>query len=130
MAEEKKQESKGMILLVEDDKMLSEMYSLKFTQGGYEVLTALDGAAAHTQAKKKPDLILLDIILPRMDGFAVLEKLKDDPVTKDIPVVMLTNLGQEGDVQRGLDLGAVDYMVKTDHTPSQVLEKVEQVLKK
>ena len=72
--------------------------------------------------------LILDIILPKLDGFSVLKKLKGDEKTREIPVLILTNLGQEGDIQKGVDLGAVDYLVKSGLTPAQVLEKVEEYL--
>lgn len=117
------------VLLVEDDKMIIDMYTLKFTQEGYEVVQAENGKDGLDFAKKNmPDIILLDIILPQMDGFTVLKALKADAKTKGIPVVLLTNLGQDGDVKKGLELGAVDYLIKANFTPSQVVDKVKSVL--
>lgn len=117
------------VLLVEDDKMILDMYTLKFFQEGYKVVQAENGKDGIDVAKKeKPDVILLDIILPQMDGFAVLKKLKSDGVTKTIPVVLLTNLGQDGDVKKGLELGAIDYLIKANYTPTQVVEKVKSLL--
>ena len=78
--------------------------------------------------KENPDVILLDIILPQMDGFSVLKKLKSDSATKNFPVILLTNLGQDGDVKKGLELGAIDYLIKANYTPSQVVEKVKSLL--
>lgn len=117
------------VLLVEDDKMIIDMYTLKFTQEGYEVVQAENGKDGLDFAKKhNPDIILLDIILPQMDGFTVLKALKADAKTKNTPVVLLTNLGQDGDVKKGLELGAVDYLIKANFTPSQVVDKVKSVL--
>ncbi|MBI4117811.1 MAG: response regulator [Parcubacteria group bacterium] len=117
------------VLIVEDDKMIIEMYTLKFTQEGYEVLNAENGKEGLEMAMKhKPDIILLDIILPKMDGFSVLKELKAMEVTKGIPVVLLTNLGQDGDVRKGLELGAIDYLIKANYTPSQVVEKVKSLI--
>ncbi len=117
------------VLLVEDDKMIIDMYTLKFTQEGYDVVQAENGKDGLDFAKKNmPDIILLDIILPQMDGFTVLKALKADAKTKGIPVVLLTNLGQDGDVKKGLELGAVDYLIKANFTPSQVVDKVKSVL--
>ncbi len=117
------------VLLVEDDKMILDMYTLKFTQEGYKVFQAENGKSGWEMAKKeKPDVILLDIILPQMDGFSVLKKLKGDSATKNVPVVLLTNLGQDGDVKKGLELGAIDYLIKANYTPSQVVEKVKSLL--
>ncbi len=117
------------ILLVEDEKTLSEMYKTKFERENFQVLTADNGTPVLELAKKeKPDAILLDIILPKMDGFTVLKQLKSDPKTKSIPVLMLTNLGQEEDIKKGKSLGAKDYIVKANFTPSQVVEKVREVV--
>ena len=118
------------ILIVEDDPSIIQMYSMKFKEGGYEVLQAGTGLEGLELAKKdKPALILLDIIIPQFDGFAVLEKLREDADTKDIPVVLLTNLSQDCDQQRGKDLGAKEYLVKAHLTPSEVFKKVEQYIK-
>jgi len=120
---------KEVVLLIEDDKMIIDMYTLKFNQEGYEVIQAEDGQTGLDLAKKvNPDVILLDIILPQMDGFTVLKSLKEDKAIKDVPVVLLTNLGQDGDVKKGLELGAVDYLIKANFTPAQVVDKVKSVL--
>ena len=117
------------VLLVEDDKMIIDMYTLKFTQEGYDVVQAENGKDGLDLAKtSNPDIILLDIILPQMDGFTVLKELKADANLKDTPVVLLTNLGQDGDVKKGLELGANDYLIKANYTPSQVVDKVKSVL--
>lgn len=117
------------VLVVEDDKMILDMYTLKFTQEGYEVVQAENGKDGLEMAKQHhPDIILLDIILPQMDGFTVLKSLKSDKSLKNIPVILLTNLGQDGDVKKGLELGAVDYLIKANFTPSQVVDKVKVLL--
>ncbi len=117
------------VLLVEDDEMLHTMYTQKFTREGYEVLSAYDGAEGVKVAQEQhPDIILLDIIMPKMDGFAALKKLKKDEATSSIPVILLTNLGQEEDIRKGRELGAVDYFIKANHTPQEVVEKVKEVL--
>lgn len=122
-------DAKKKVLLVEDDKMILDMYTLKFTQEGYEVTQAENGKDGLDAAKRiNPDIVLLDIILPQMDGFTVLKSLKADPKLKNIPVVLLTNLGQDGDVKKGIELGAVDYLIKANFTPSQVVDKVKSVL--
>ncbi|HCJ52558.1 MAG: hypothetical protein A2898_00110 [Candidatus Kerfeldbacteria bacterium RIFCSPLOWO2_01_FULL_48_11] len=119
------------ILLVEDEKMLSEMYVAKFSKEGVKVMTAADGAAGLEIAKKElPDIILLDIIIPKIDGFAVLKELKSDPSTRKIPIILLTNLGQDEDVNKGKDLGADDYFIKSDHTPAEVVLKVRSFFEK
>ncbi len=123
------EKEKAHVLLVEDDIFLSGIYQKKFEMEGYKVSTADNGEKGLNDAKKKkPDIILLDILLPKLDGFAVLEKLKADPATKDIPVVLLTNLGQKDDVEKGLDAGAVDYLIKAHFKPSEIVDKVKKVL--
>lgn len=122
-------DAKKKVLLVEDDKMILDMYTLKFTQEGYEVTQAENGKDGLDLARKiNPDIVLLDIILPQMDGFTVLKALKADPKMQKVPVVLLTNLGQDGDVKKGIELGAVDYLIKANFTPSQVVDKVKSVL--
>lgn len=119
------------VLLVEDDSFLSNIYKTKFELEGFKITTAEDGALGLELAKKKkPDIILLDILLPKMDGFMVLEKLKADSAIASIPVILLTNLGQKDDVDKGLKLGAVDYLIKAHFKPSETVEKVYEALKK
>lgn len=123
-------EKQTHILIVEDDLFLAEIYQKKFEMEGFKVSMANNGEKAVTDIKKKiPDLVLLDILLPKLDGFSVLEAVKADDTTKDIPVILLTNLGQQDDVQRGLEKGAVDYLIKTHFKPSEVVDKVRKVLK-
>ncbi len=119
------------ILLVEDDEMLHTMYTQKFEKEGYSVVSAYNGADGVKMAQsEKPDLILLDIIMPKMDGFVALKKIRKGPETKSIPVIMLTNLGQDEDVRKGKELGANDYFIKANHTPAEVVKKVKDMLKK
>lgn len=121
--------SQKKVLLIEDEDMLSEMYKVKFEKEGFEFLRATEGASGIELVKKeKPDIILLDVIMPKMDGFAVLESLKKDPATKRAKVILLTNLGQDEDVRKGKDMGADDYLVKANFTPTQVVEKVRGLL--
>ena len=118
------------ILVVEDDAMISSMYKTKFEAEGFTVFIAEDGAKGLELAKKeKPDIIMLDVILPRLDGFSVLEEIKKDKNTKGIPVIMLTNLGTEEDRAKGQKMGALDYFVKASLTPGQVSQKIKQALK-
>lgn len=122
---------KPKVLIVEDEPMLAEMYATKFTMEGFEVVTAHDGASGLKAAKEGPPaVILLDIIMPKLDGFAVLKQLKQDAALKTIPVILLTNLGQEDDIKRGKELGADDYYVKADHSPQEVVEKARAFLKR
>jgi DNA-binding response OmpR family regulator len=118
--------SKAKVLLIEDDLVLTEMYNLKFKEMGIDLLMAADGLSGLSLAKQElPIVILLDIIMPKMDGFAVLTELKKDVKTKNIPVILLSNLGQKNDIAKGKQLGAADYIVKATMTPSQIVEKVE-----
>lgn len=117
------------VLLVEDDEFLVNIYKKKFEMEGFKVSVSDNGEAGLADVKKKvPDIVLLDILLPKLDGFAVLEKLKADADTKDIPVILLTNLGQKDDVQHGLELGAADYLIKAHFKPSETVEKVRKAL--
>ena len=119
------------VMLVEDDQFLSDIYQKKFTMEGFKISYADNGEKGLEEIKKKkPDIILLDVLMPKMDGFTVLEKLKEDEKVKDIPVILLTNLGQKDDVQKGLDSGAVDYLIKAHFKPSEVVDKIKKVLNK
>ena len=119
------------VLLVEDDEMLHGMYTQKFKTQGYEVVSAYNGADGVKLAETEhPDVILLDVIMPKMDGFVALKKIRKDVATAKIPVILLTNLGQEEDVRKGRELGANDYFIKANHTPSEVVEKVKALLNK
>lgn len=121
---------KKKILLIEDDHMIVEMYQVKFEEEGFEVVIAEDGKKGLKMAgKENPDIILLDVILPEMDGFNVLKGIKEEKKCDGIPVLLLTNLGLDSDVKRGLELGAIDYMVKANYTPSQVVERIKSHLK-
>jgi DNA-binding response OmpR family regulator len=117
------------LLIVEDDEFLVKMYESGLEKEGFKIATAEDGKAGLKKAQEvKPDLILLDLILPKMDGFSCLEKLKANTQTKNIPVIILSNLGQDSDIKRGLDLGAIDYFIKTDYTVKQIAQKVRKAL--
>lgn len=119
------------ILIVEDDKFLRELIARKLLDEGYEVSEAVDGNEGIKKVKEtKPNLVLLDLILPGIDGFAVLSQMKDDPVLASIPVIILSNLGQKEDVEKGLKLGAVDYLIKAHFAPDEIIEKIEKVFDK
>ena len=123
-------DNKIHVLLVEDDSFLANIYKTKFEMEGYKVSVSENGELGLSDAKKKnPDIILLDILLPKMDGFVVLEKLKASKDLKEIPVILLTNLGQKDDVGKGLQMGADDYLIKAHFKPSEVVDKVKKVLK-
>ena len=117
------------ILIVEDDKFLRELIAKKLAQEGYEISEAIDGEEGIKKIKEeKPGLVLLDLILPGIDGFEVLSKMREDPSLVQIPVIILSNLGQKEDIERGLKLGAVDYLIKAHFTPAEIIEKVKNVL--
>jgi len=118
------------ILVVEDDKFLRELISRKLISEGYNVIEAVDGEEGIKKIKtEKPELILLDLILPGIDGFQVLSETKKDPSLVSIPVIILSNLGQREDVEKGLKLGAVDYLIKAHFTPGEIVEKIKVILK-
>lgn len=120
---------KRKLLLVEDDTFLAGIYVSKFDQAGFDTLLAIDGVTGLELAQKElPDVIILDILLPKMDGFEVLERLKADPKTKNIPVILLTNLSQQEDVERGLRLGAADYLIKAHFVIEDIIAKINKVL--
>ena len=118
------------ILVIEDDKFLRELISRKLTGEGFDVLEAVDGEEGIKKIKEgKPDLVLLDLILPSIDGFEVLTRVRDDPAVSSIPVIILSNLGQREEVEKGLKLGAIDYLIKAHFTPGEIIEKIKNVLK-
>jgi len=117
------------ILFIEDESALQKTFGDLLREEGYEMISALDGEVGLRLAKeKKPDLILLDLILPRIHGFDVLKQLKEDPETKDIPIIVLTNLEGIGDVDKAIRLGAKTYLVKAQYTLEEVLEKIKKAL--
>lgn len=119
------------VLIVDDDEFLLEMYSLKFKESGFEVETAVNGEDAVKKAKtKQPDAILMDVVMPKMDGFDLLKSLKKEDVAPDVVTLVLTNLGQKEDVERGMKLGATDYIIKAHFTPSEVVKRVISLLEK
>lgn len=124
-------EKKAKILLVDDDKVFVEMYKLRLEASGYEVVVVEDGEKALVSAmQEKPDLILLDIMMPKINGLDVLDILKSTPETKEIPVIILTALLKDVNEVRGLMSGAAGYLVKSEVTPAQVVEKIEETLQK
>lgn len=117
------------IIIVEDENFLVDMYKLKFEQAGFDVLTAENGKRGlELSLKEKPDLILLDIVLPEMDGFEVLAELKKNKQTKDIPVLIFSNLGQKEEIEKGIKLGADAYVVKANYTPEQLIKHVKKLI--
>jgi len=119
------------ILVIEDDKFLKELICRKLSEEKFDIEEAVDGEEGLKKIKKvKPDLVLLDLILPGIDGFEVLSRVKeDDPAVSSIPIIILSNLGQREDVEKGLKLGAVDYLVKAHFTPNEIVAKIKEALK-
>ncbi len=118
------------ILFIEDEPGLQKTVGEILRQERFEILEALDGDTGVEIAKKeKPDLVLLDLILPKKDGFEVLKELKENPETKDIKVIVLTNLESSGDVEKALELGATNYLVKANYELEEVVQKVKDLLK-
>ncbi len=119
------------ILIIDDDPFLSGMYASRLVADGFTVTSAMDGVEGLEVAKRdKPDVILLDILMPRMDGFETLKRLKADKNLKNIQVLMLTSLGQKDDIDRALQQGAADYLMKTQTLPSDASEKIKKLLMK
>lgn len=117
------------ILFIEDEAVLQKTFSAVLSRRGYKVISALDGQIGLKLAKSRlPDLILLDLVLPKTNGFEVLRDLKKDSTTKHIPVIILTNLEGVGDIEKVIELGATTYLVKTNYTLEEVVEKVRQTL--
>jgi len=118
------------VLVIEDDKFLRELIIQKLLKEGYEILEGVDGEEGLQRFQEgKPDLVLLDLILPGIDGFEVLKRAKENTQTRGIPVIILSNLGQQEDVERGVRLGAVDYLIKAHCTPGEIVEKIKVVLR-
>jgi len=119
------------ILIIEDDKFLRELIAQKLIKEGYEVSEAVDGEEGLKKLKEeKPDLVLLDLILPGIDGFEVLARTREESTLSSIPVIILSNLGQKEDVEKGLKMGAVDYLIKAHFTPGEIIEKIKAALKR
>ncbi len=125
------------ILLVEDDPFLIDIYKTKLKEAGFEVQVATDGEEALRKLKQNnlqekplwPNLLILDIVLPHIDGWEVLKKIKEDKTLKDLKIIVLSNLGQKSEVERGLSLGATKYLIKAHYTPSEVVEEIKQTLR-
>ena len=118
------------ILIIEDDKFLRQLIVQKLAKEGYETIEAIDGEQGLKKVEEEsPGLVLLDLILPGIDGFEVLSRMKKNEELAKVPVIILSNLGQQEDVQRGLNLGAVDYLIKAHFTPGEIVEKIRKALK-
>lgn len=121
--------SSPKILLVDDDEFLLDMYSVKFKEAGFDIEIANSGEAALEKIRKETyDAILLDIIMPALDGFEVLQQMKKENLLSKSVIVVLSNLGQKEDIERGMYLGANDYIIKAHFTPREVVEKIKQHL--
>lgn len=117
------------VLIIEDEEILLKVLKEKFENEGFEVDVAIDGEEALPAVEKSnPDLIVLDIILPKKDGFEILQELKSSLKFKQIPVIVLSNLGQDEEIKKALVLGATDYLVKTQHPIKEVVDKVKNYL--
>jgi CheY-like chemotaxis protein len=113
------------VVFIEDDPAIAQMYRFKLEHDGYAVTVAADGVAGLEAVRRVlPDLVFLDIRLPKMDGFAVLEQLRADPLTGDIPVVILSNYSEKEMIDRGMSLGALEYVIKSEVTPAKVSDRV------
>ena len=118
------------ILIIEDDPLISRLYQQAFQFDGYNVVLSHNGQDGLEKVRSiKPTLVLLDIMLPKMNGFEILEKIKNDQATNKIPVIMLTNITDEREAQRALILGAVKYIMKSSYKPKQITEMVKQIIK-
>lgn len=121
---------KKKILIVEDDNFVAEVYIAKLAEMGYEATLAQNGEEGLKELKKnKIDLILLDILMPVMNGVEMLEEIKKRPEWKNIPVILLTNVGEKESIQKVRDLGVKNYLIKSHFTPAEVIEKIESVFK-
>lgn len=124
-------DAKARILIIEDDRYISKMYQLKLSLEGYEAEVAENGRQGVDKVKDfMPDIILCDILMPELDGFEVIKILKEDEQTKNIPILIMSNLGQEDHIQKGMQMGAIGYIVKSQYTPSKVVEKIKEVVGK
>lgn len=122
-------ENQHTLLLVEDDNFLIEILVKKFKADNYKVLHAANGKDALRKAHDEdPDIILLDIILPGMNGFEILKKIKEDETIADIPVAFLSNLGQKEDIEKGKKLGAVDFIVKANHSLDEIVNRANKII--
>lgn len=124
--------NKKKILIVDDDTFLLDMYAFKFSQNNFEVYTASGGLQAVEKLKDglNPEIILLDIIMPDMDGFEMLQKINNDNLSPDSVKIILSNKSQQSDIDQGISLGASGYIVKANSTPGEVIEQVAEILSK
>lgn len=123
-------ETRKKVLIVDDDKFLLDMYTIKFTENNFDVIAALGSVEALGKIKEgiDPDVALLDVVMPAMDGFELLDVIKRDKLAPRAKVIILSNLGQQSDIDKGNALGADGYIVKANATPSEVVEKVKSII--
>lgn len=121
------------IFIIEDDIFLLQMYTAKFGQSGFVVESARDGEEALKKLKdtdpSKIDLVLLDLVLPKMDGFELLKYIRKDDKLKNLKIIAFTNLGQKEEIKKAIDYGADDYLIKAHFTPTEVVAKISEILK-
>ena len=118
------------ILIAEDDQFILKAMTTKLTKEGYEVKIAVDGVQLMDLLKSYiPDLIILDLLMPKKDGFEVVKEVKADPKLKNIPILIASNLGQSSDIQQVLNLGATDYIIKSEFTLESLVQKIKNILK-
>jgi len=121
---------KKTILLVEDDPFLIDIYTTKLEKEGFSVKIADDGEKAlDLLEKKKPNLLILDIVLPKIDGWEILKRIQEKKELRDLPVIVLSNLGQKTEVEKGLKSGAIKYLIKAHFTPAEVVTEIKKILK-
>ncbi len=123
---------KKKILIVDDDSFLLDMYAFKFSQNNFEVYTVMEGSLAieKLEGGLNPDIVLMDLIMPGMDGFETLEKIRDNKLAPNAIKIILSNKSQQADIDRGVSLGVEGYIVKANSTPAEVIEQVIKILSK
>jgi len=123
--------AKAKVVWIEDDEFLNSLITRKLVSEGYDVQAALNGEEGIKLIQKDlPDVILLDILLPEMNGYDVLEKIKSTPETKDVPVILFSNLASKEDIDKGYNLGASKFLIKSSLVPDEIVGEIEEVLKK
>lgn len=122
-------ERKKKIVIIEDDEHISRIYGMKFTKEGYDTVFVTSGEQAVEKiASEMPNLVILDLMMPKRDGFGVLEDIKKNPNLSKIPVLVISNLGQQSDRERATELGASDYMIKVNNSMQEVVDKAKSYL--
>lgn len=123
-------QEKYKILLIEDEPELAGLFSISLQQAGFQMEVLPDGENAVSLIKKmKPDLVLLDLIIPKKDGYEILKEIKGDQAIKGVLIYVFSNLTQKAEIERAMKLGAKDYLIKSDYTPSKLVEKVNEILR-